>query len=236
MKAGAMSVSDAQREATVANGTWRGAWHDTAGHSGTSDVTIAIKGTTRMARASVAFAGPLLGTAVPTQAYDVDLRSFVLLADTWTVDSPQFGTVTVVPDGFRYGSGSAKNVLGHPEIASINVQAIKIGRRVDIAYTVKHTTGTSVEGTMAWSASGARAVPKPLHYSQTRPDPATPTRAPVTGLHTRRSPLATDRGRDRSVDSLNATCDRYPLCAAAAAPWAQLSHLAPKQPRSNDRC
>ena len=81
MKAGAMSVSDAQREAMVANGTWRGGWHDTAGNSGTSDVTIAINGTARTAQASVAFAGPLLGTAVPAQAYDVDLRSFVLLAD-----------------------------------------------------------------------------------------------------------------------------------------------------------
>ncbi len=165
VKAGAMSVSDARREATVANGTWRGGWHDTAGHSGTSDITIAINGTARMSRASVAFAGPLLGTAVPAQAYDVDLRSFVLLADKWTVDSPQFGTVTIVPDGFRYGSGSAKNVPGHPEIASITVQAIKIGRRVDIAYTVKHTAGTSVKGTMAWSASGARAIPKPLHQT-----------------------------------------------------------------------
>ncbi len=93
----AMSVADAQREAQVANGHWQGGWHDATGASGDSDVVIAIDGASRTAKATVSFGGKLLGSAVPTVTYDIDLLSFMMTADSYNVSSPQFGEITISP-------------------------------------------------------------------------------------------------------------------------------------------
>src|SRR6185437_12004314 len=145
----AMSVADAQREAQVANGHWQGGWHDATGASGDSDIVIAIDGASRTAKATVSFGGKLLGAAVPTVTYDIDLLSFMMTADSYNVSSPQFGQITISPGGATNASGSAHTIPGHPTIDHVDVNGTKAGKRVDVSYTVFHTDGQSVKGTMA---------------------------------------------------------------------------------------
>ena len=158
----AMSVADAQREAQVANGHWQGGWHDATGASGDSDIVIAIDGASRTAKATVSFGGKLLGAAVPTITYDIDLLSFMMTADTYNVSSPQFGQITITPGGATNGSGSAHTIPGQPTIDHVDVNGAKAGKRVDVSYTVFYTDGHSVKGTMAWTTTGERAVPAAL--------------------------------------------------------------------------
>ena len=160
----AMSVEDAQREAKVANGHWQGGWHDATGASGDSDIVIAIDGASRTAKATVSFGGKLLGTAVPTVTYDIDLLSFMMTADSYNVSSPQFGQITISPGGATDASGSAHSVPGRPTIDHIDVNGTKAGKRVDVGYTVFYTDGHSVKGTMAWT-TGGRAAPAALGTS-----------------------------------------------------------------------
>jgi hypothetical protein len=161
----AMSVANAQREAQVANGHWQGGWHDATGASGDSDVVIAIDGARRTAKATVSFGGKLLGAAVPTVTYDIDLLSFMMTADSYNVSSPQFGQVTIAPGGATNASGSGHSVPGQPAIDHIDVNATKGGKRVDISYTVSYTDGHSVKGTAAWTTTGDRAAPAALGSS-----------------------------------------------------------------------
>jgi len=163
--ADAMSVADAQREAEVANGHWQGGWHDATGASGDSDVVIAIDAASRTAKATVSFGGKLLGAAVPTITYDIDLLSFMMTADSYNVSSPQFGEVTIVPGGSTNASGTAHTIPGQPAIDHVDVNATKAGNRVDISYTVQYTDGHSVKGTMAWTSTGGRATPAALGSS-----------------------------------------------------------------------
>ena len=155
----AMSVADAQREAQVANGHWQGGWHDATGASGDSDLVIAIDGASRTAKATVSFGDKLLGTAMPSITYDIDLLSFTMTADSYNVASPQFGQVNIVPGGSTNASGTARAIPGQPTIDHVDVNGTMAGRRVDVAYTVHYTDGHSVKGTMAWTSTGGRATP-----------------------------------------------------------------------------
>ncbi len=158
----AMSVADAQREAQIANGHWQGGWHDATGASGDSDIVIAIDGASRTARATASFGGKLLGNAVPTVTYDIDLLSFMMTADSYNVSSPQFGQLTISPGGATNASGSAHTIPGQPSIDHIDVNGTKAGMRVDVSYTVFYTDGHSVKGTAAWTTTGERATPAAL--------------------------------------------------------------------------
>jgi hypothetical protein len=158
----AMSIADAQREAQVANGHWQGGWHDATGASGDSDIVIAIDGPSRTARATVSFGGKLLGAAVPTVTYDIDLLSFMMTADSYNVSSPQFGQLTIVPGGATNASGSAHTIPGQPTIDHVDVNGTKAGVRADVSYTVFYTDGHSVKGTAAWTTTGERATPAAL--------------------------------------------------------------------------
>jgi hypothetical protein len=110
----------------------------------------------------VSFGGKLLGAAVPTVTYDIDLLSFMMTADSYNVSSPQFGQVTIVPGGDTNGSGSAHTIPGRPTIDHIDVNGSKAGKRVDVSYTVFYTDGHSVKGTAAWTTTGGRAAPAAL--------------------------------------------------------------------------
>jgi hypothetical protein len=158
----AMSVADAQREAQVANGHWQGGWHDATGASGDSDIVIAIDGASRSAKATASFGGKILGAAVPTVTYDIDLLSFMMTADSYNVSSPQFGQLTITPGGATNASGSAHTIPGQPTIDHVDVNGTKTGKRVDVSYTVFYTEGHSVKGTMAWTTAGGRAAPAAL--------------------------------------------------------------------------
>jgi hypothetical protein len=158
----AMSVSDAQREALVANGHWQGGWHDSTGASGDSDITIAIDAASRSAKATASFGGKVLGAAVPTVTYDIDLLSFMMTADSYNVSSPQFGQITITPGGATNASGTAHSIPGQPGVDHIVANATKSGNRVDVSYTVFHTDGHSVKGTAAWTTTGERATPAAL--------------------------------------------------------------------------
>ena len=158
----AMSVADAQREAQVANGHWQGGWHDATGASGDSDIVIAIDGASRTAKATASFEGKVIGAAVPTVTYDIDLLSFMMTADSYNVSSPQFGQLTISPGGATNASGSAHSIPGQPSIDHIDVNGTKAGKRVDVSYTVFYTDGHSVKGTAAWTTTGERATPAAL--------------------------------------------------------------------------
>jgi hypothetical protein len=157
----AISVADAQRIGTVADGGWIGGWHDDSGASGTTDVSVAIDAGSRTARATIAASGPLLGSGIGSQTYAIDLLSFLLAADSYTIVSPQFGHV-VITVGVGTVSATATHVPGHPEIAQITVNGIRVARRVDAGYTIHYVDGHTVKGTMAWSGTETRATPQPL--------------------------------------------------------------------------
>jgi hypothetical protein len=158
----AISVAEAQREAQTAGGHWQGGWHDATGASGDSDLIIAIDGASRTAKVTVSFGGKPFGAAIPTVTYDIDLLSYMLSADSYTVSSPQFGQVTAVPGGSNNASGTLRAIPGQPAIDHVDVNGTRIGQRVDVGYTVHYTDGHSVKGTMAWTESGARAIPAAL--------------------------------------------------------------------------
>ncbi|HEY3925900.1 MAG TPA: hypothetical protein VGL75_15160 [Acidothermaceae bacterium] len=158
----AMSVADAQREAQVANGHWQGGWHDATGASGDSDIVIAIDAASRTAKATVSFDGKVLGAAVPTTTYDIDLLSFMMTADSYNVSSPQFGEITITPGGATNASGSGHSVPGQPAVDHIDVNGSKAGKRVDVSYTVFYIDGHGVKGTAAWTTTGERATPAAL--------------------------------------------------------------------------
>jgi hypothetical protein len=161
----AISVAEAQREAQTADGHWQGGWHDATGASGDSDLIIAIDGASRTAKVTVSFGGKLFGAPIPTETYDIDLLSFMLSADSYTVSSPQFGQVTAVPGGSNNASGTLRAIPGQPTIDHVDVNGTRVGQRVDVGYTVYYTDGHSVKGTMAWTQSGARAIPAALGSS-----------------------------------------------------------------------
>jgi hypothetical protein len=161
----AISVAEAQREALTADGHWQGGWHDATGASGDSDLIIAIDGASRTAKVTVSFGGKLFGAAMPTETYDIDLLSFMLSADSYTVSSPQFGQVTAVPGGSNNASGTLRAIPGQSTIDHVDVNGTRVGQRVDVGYTVHYTDGHSVKGTMAWTESGARAIPAALGSS-----------------------------------------------------------------------
>jgi hypothetical protein len=160
--ADAMSVAGAQEKAQVADGHWQGGWHDATGASGDSDVVIAVNAESRTATASVSFGGALFGAALPSVTYDIDLLSFKLSDESYSVSSPQFGQVTIVPGGHMEASGTARVIPGEPTIDHVDVDGSMVGRRVDVTYTVHYADGHSVKGTAAWTATGERAVPQPL--------------------------------------------------------------------------
>ncbi|HTC70649.1 MAG TPA: hypothetical protein VK662_13855 [Acidothermaceae bacterium] len=161
----AISVAEAEREEQTADGHWQGGWHDATGASGDSDLIIAIDGASRTAKVTVSFGGKPFGAAIPAVTYDIDLLSFMLSADSYTVSSPQFGQVTAVPGGSNNASGTLRAIPGQPTIDHVDVNGTRIGQRVDVGYTVQYTDGHSVKGTMAWTASGARAIPAALGSS-----------------------------------------------------------------------
>ncbi|HZZ96620.1 MAG TPA: hypothetical protein VFE19_06390 [Jatrophihabitantaceae bacterium] len=168
----ALDAADAKRLARLVNGHWRGSWHDEAQRSGTADVTIALNAARRRATATFAFTGDLLGSPVATQGYDVDLLAFVLRADEWHVTTPQFGAVTIAPGGVGSATATATSIDGHPEIASVQLIGTRIGARVDVSYTIKQTSGSTVKGTMSFSARGDRPAAPAL---------TTPGGAPAPG-------------------------------------------------------
>jgi hypothetical protein len=161
----AISVAEAEREAQTADGHWQGGWHDATGASGDSDLIIAIDGASRTAKVTVSFGGKLFGAAVPTETYDIDLLSFMLSADSYTVSSPQFGQVTAMPGGSNNASGTLRAIPGQPTIDHVDVNGTRVGQRVDVGYTVHYTDGHSLKGTMAWTETGARAIPAALGSS-----------------------------------------------------------------------
>ena len=125
-----VSTSDAQRLARRSNGNWRGGWHDSTGAGGSSDVVVSLGTNSRTVRASVAFGGDLLGSAVPAETYEIDLLSFVLGADSYDINSPQLGKLNIVPGGANSASATAQSVPGHAEISTIDINGTRIARRV----------------------------------------------------------------------------------------------------------
>jgi hypothetical protein len=166
-----VTTSDARRLATEVNGSWLGGWLDSAEHSGTSDVTVEIDPSTRTARAQLSFTGPLLGSAVPAQTYDIDLLSFLLTASTYAVDSPQFGRVIITAGGATSATASATSIPGHPEIKNVQVSASRLAGRVDLTYALSYTDGHTVNGSVALAMGGVRAQPRPLPMPGGAPNP-----------------------------------------------------------------
>lgn len=157
----AISAGDARRFAPIINGHWRGAWRDTSGGSGTSDLVIAIDVRRRTVRATVEVAGPILGgtsTVLPV-TYEVDLLGFALNAPAWNVSSPQLGKVAVTADGGVSLTATATQVPDHPEIAKIDISGTRLGRRVDGRYTITGSDGSTTTGTIAWASGPQRATP-----------------------------------------------------------------------------
>jgi hypothetical protein len=168
-----ISRADARRFAPLIGGRWRGAWRDSSGGSGTSDLLIAVDAVHRSIRATVDVGGPILGAGSPLAptTYEIDLLGFALDAASWTVTSPQLGRVVVTADGGVSLTATATDVPGHPEIAKIDITGTRLGRRVDGRYTITGTDGNKTTATMAWTSGGQRAAP---------PDP-TSTTADSTG-------------------------------------------------------
>lgn len=166
----ALSAADAARLATEVNGRWLGSWHDTAGGDGTGEVSIALDPRARTVKATISFAGPLLGSMVASQTYQIDLLSFTLAADSYQVTSPQFGKLTIVPGGATSATATATAIPAHPEIAGIDIRASRTGPRVDISYTIRGVDGAVVNGTMAWG-NGTRASAAPLPTPGAAPSP-----------------------------------------------------------------
>lgn len=158
--AGQITKSDIARFGPLANGHWQGAWRDTSGRSGTSDVLISINPLTFKAKTTVLFRGPILG-GVPLEAvtYDVDLLSYDKTAPTWLVRSPQLGDVTATADGGDSLTGLCLNVPGHADIASIAVRGTRLGSHAAGRYTITMRDGRTTKGTIAWSIVGQRAQP-----------------------------------------------------------------------------
>ena len=206
---------DAQRVAQLANGHWQGRWLDSAGHSGTNDVTISIDSTKRTARAELSFTGPLLGSAIASQVYEVDLLSFVLTADNWDVISPQFGKVTIVPGGADSASATATMIPGHTDIASIDVSASRLSQRIDLNYTIAYVDGHTVKGRMAWATSG-RADAKAASDTRRRAEPDRRGNRHVRGG----TCLLGNRSRDFSVRTSKI---RNPMEASSSTPPASTS-------------
>ncbi len=158
--AGQITKTDVARFGPLANGHWQGGWRDTNGGSGTSDVLISINPLTLKAKATVVFAGPMLGGApLAPVTYDVDLLSYDKAAPTWTVHSPQLGDVTATADGGDSLTGLCVNVPGHPDIVSISVRGTRLGRHADGRYTITMRNGHTTKGTIAWSSGPERAQP-----------------------------------------------------------------------------
>ena len=165
------STSDARRWATLSNGRWRGGWHDSTGAAGSSDVIVSLNPIDRTARASVAFTGDLLGSPVRTETYEIDLLSFMLGADSYDVESPQFGKLNIVPGGATSASVTAQSVPGHADISRVDGNGSRIAQRVDVNYTITYVDGHTVKGTMAWTRSGAPAKPAALPTAGAPPNP-----------------------------------------------------------------
>ena len=156
-----IATSDVARFRDAIGGTWRGAWRDTSGANGTSDLTIALDLRRRTVRAVVAAAGPILaGADVATAEYEIDLLGFARTAPSWTLHSPQLGTLAVEASGGTSMSGRATEIPNQPEITAIEFEGTRTGYRVDGSYTMtRRRDGSTLRGTMAMMTGGTRAVP-----------------------------------------------------------------------------
>ena len=152
--------ADAQRFAPLVNGSWAGAWRDDAGRSGTTDVTLAVDPMRLKARGTLTFDGPLLaGVTVPPATYEIDLLGFARDAASWTVVTPQFGTIAATGDGGVNASASCQDIPGVPG-ARLEMTGTRLGGRVDVRYTITGAAGKKTVGTAAWGKGSVRATPQ----------------------------------------------------------------------------
>jgi hypothetical protein len=157
-----VSVADARRYAGLLNGVWRGGWHDSTKRSGTSVVSAQVNPTSRTAVIDVACSGAILGVPVQSERYTVDLAGFRRLAPQWNVVSPQFGDLVAMAESGTDFAGTVTNVP-HTSIKSIDVQATRVGTRVDLRYQINPANGPPVNGTMAWAKGSTPAIPAALN-------------------------------------------------------------------------
>lgn len=156
-----VSVADARRYAGLLDGIWRGGWRDSMGRSGTSDVSAQLSPTSRTAVVDVACSGDILGVPVQSERYTINLAGFRRLAPHWQVASPQIGDLVATAGSGTDFTGTVTNVP-HASITSIDVQATRVGSRVDLRYQINPASGPPVRGTMAWAKGDTRAMPSAL--------------------------------------------------------------------------
>jgi hypothetical protein len=156
----AIAAADARRFGPLIGGRWRGAWRDTTGASGTSDLLIAVDARHRTVRATIDVAGPILGagSSLAPVTYEIDLLGFAVDAVAWTITSPQLGKVVATAGGGTTLTATATNVPDHTDVATIDISGTRLGKRVDGRYTITRHDGTKTTGTMAWAAGSQRAT------------------------------------------------------------------------------
>jgi hypothetical protein len=110
----------------------------------------------------VSCSGAILGVPVQSERYTVDLAGFQRLAPQWNVVSPQFGNLVAMAESGTDFAGTVTNVP-HTSIKSIDVQATRVGGRVDLRYQINPESGLPVNGTMAWAKGSTPATPAALN-------------------------------------------------------------------------
>jgi hypothetical protein len=156
-----ITIADAKRYVPLFGGRWLGAWHDSTGASGTSDVSARVNALRRSVGITVAATGNLLTAPVAPESYTLNLAGYSRDAASWRAQSPQVGDIVLTGEGGTDFTATITTVP-QPSIHSIDVQATRAGGRVDLAYTLNLVNGSPIHGAMAWAKGTTRATPGPI--------------------------------------------------------------------------
>jgi hypothetical protein len=143
--------------------TWKGAWKDDSGGSGTADGSISLDAMAFAGRGQLSLSDGFLGAgaAIAPAVYDIDLAKFDYSADTHRISSPQLGEIEITVEGFGAVKLICTKVPGHPDIDTLEIDAQGQQGTGVASVTYKVNRGGQVtRGAMALS-SGSDRPPAP---------------------------------------------------------------------------
>jgi hypothetical protein len=153
-----------------ASSSWKGAWKDDSGGTGTTDGRVSVDPTAFRGSAELSTSDGLLGAGskMPPATYDLDLTRVNYNADSYQATSPQLGDVEITVEGFGSVKLVCTKVPGHPDIdrVEIDAQAGQNGGAASVTYKIVRGT-TVTNGAMAVSNGPDRpAAPEPGSANQ----------------------------------------------------------------------